>query len=166
MSTLATLSIDDLTAFRQQVLHRYDAFKQRGLKLDLTRGKPSNEQLDLSNGLLALPGERDYAAADGTDVRNYGVLQGLPELRALFAPLFGAVPSQIVVGDNSSLALMHDAVVYALLKGTVDSPRPWSKEPRVAFICPVPGYDRHFSICQDFGIEMIPVALGDTGPDL
>ena len=166
MSTLATLSIDDLTVFRQQVLHRYDAFKQRGLKLDLTRGKPSNEQLDLSNALLALPGARDSAAADGTDARNYGVLQGLPELRALLAPLFGAVPSQIVLGDNSSLALMHDAVVYALLKGTVDSPRPWSKEPRVAFICPVPGYDRHFSICQDFGIEMIPVALGDSGPDM
>src|SRR5262245_12581842 len=126
MSTLETLSLNDLGAFRDQVQSRYDAFKRRNLKLDLTRGKPSSEQLDLSNGLLALPGAGDYLAADKTDARNYGVLQGLPELRALLAPLFGVAPSHIVLGNNSSLALMHDAIVYALLKGTVDSPRPWS----------------------------------------
>jgi DNA-binding transcriptional MocR family regulator len=166
MSTLETLSLSDLGAFRDQVQSRYDAFKQRNLKLDLTRGKPSSEQLDLSNGLLALPGDRDYLAADSTDARNYGVPQGLPELRALLAPLFGVTAAQIVMGNNSSLALMHDAIVYALLKGTVGSPRPWSKEPRVAFLCPVPGYDRHFAICQDFGIEMIPVDLGSDGPDM
>ena len=166
MSTLSTLSITDLTAFHDETRRRYDAFKLRGLKLDLTRGKPSSEQLDLSNGLLALPGAEDYLAADKTDTRNYGLLQGLPELRALLAPLFGATPAQVVLGDNSSLALMHDAIAYALLKGTVDSPRPWSREPRVAFLCPVPGYDRHFGICQDFGIEMIAVPLGDHGPDM
>jgi DNA-binding transcriptional MocR family regulator len=166
MSTLETLSLSDLGAFRDQVQSRYDAFKQRRLTLDLTRGKPSSEQLDLSNGLLALPGEADYLAADKTDTRNYGVLQGLPELRAMLAPLFGVTAAQVVLGDNSSLTLMHDAIVYLLLKGTVDSARPWSKESRVAFLCPVPGYDRHFAICQDFGIEMIPVALGPDGPDL
>jgi DNA-binding transcriptional MocR family regulator len=166
MSTLATLSTDELTAFRAAIQARYDAFKRRSLKLDLTRGKPSSEQLDLSNGLLALPGGTDYLAADNTDTRNYGVLQGLPELRALLAPLFGVTPAQVVLGDNSSLTLMHDAIVYLLLKGTLDSPRPWSKEPRVAFMCPVPGYDRHFAICQDFGIEMIPVTLGPDGPDM
>jgi DNA-binding transcriptional MocR family regulator len=166
MSTLDTLPTDDLTAFRDQVQRGYDAFKQRNLKLDLTRGKPSSEQLDLSNGLLTLPGGADYVAADRTDTRNYGVPQGLLELRTLLAPLFGVTADQIVLGNNSSLALMHDAIVYALLKGTVGSPRPWSKEPRVAFLCPVPGYDRHFGICQDFGIEMIPVALGDDGPDM
>ncbi len=166
MSTLAERPVTDLVAFHADVRRRYDAFKARGLKLDLTRGKPSGEQLDLSNGLLALPGRQDYLAADKTDTRNYGVLQGLPELRALLAPLFGAAPSQIILGDNSSLALMHDAIAFALLKGTVGSPRPWSQEPRVAFLCPVPGYDRHFAICQDFGIEMIPVPLGDDGPDM
>jgi DNA-binding transcriptional MocR family regulator len=166
MPALATLAANDLTSFHDQIQSRYDAFKQRGLKLDLTRGKPSSEQLDLSNGLLELPGRSDYLAADKTDSRNYGVPQGLPELRALMAPLFGAAPSQVVLGNNSSLALMHDVIVYALLKGTVDSPRPWGKEPRVAFLCPVPGYDRHFAICQDFGIEMIPIALGDEGPDM
>lgn len=166
MSTLATLSTDELTAFRAAIRVRYDAFKQRSLKLDLTRGKPSSEQLDLSNGLLALPGAADYLAADKTDTRNYGVPQGLPELRALLAPLFGATTDQVFLGNNSSLALMHDAIVYALLKGTVGSPRPWSKESRVAFLCPVPGYDRHFAICQEFGIEMIPVDLGPDGPDM
>ena len=163
---LATLSPDDLGAFRNQVQSRYDAFKRRSLKLDLTRGKPSSEQLDLSNGLLALPGDADYLAADKTDTRNYGVPQGLPELRRLLAPLFGVTAEQVVLGNNSSLALMHDAIVFSLLRGTVGSPRPWSKESRVAFICPAPGYDRHFAICQDFGIEMIPVAIGQDGPDM
>jgi DNA-binding transcriptional MocR family regulator len=166
VSTLAALTTTDLTAFHDDVRARYEAFRQRGLSLDLTRGKPSSEQLDLSNGLLDLPGVADYLAADKTDTRNYGVLQGLPELRALLAPLFGATAAQVIVGDNSSLALMHDAVAYSLLKGTVGSPRPWSREPRVAFLCPVPGYDRHFSICQDFGIEMIAVPLGADGPDM
>ncbi len=166
MSTLETLPTKDLTAFHDQIQSRYDDFKKRGLKLDLTRGKPSSEQLDLSNGLLGLPGPDDFLAFDKTDTRNYGVLQGLPELRALLAPLFGVAPAQVILGDNSSLALMHDAIAFALLKGTVGSPRPWSQEARVAFLCPVPGYDRHFAICQDFGIEMIPVALGDDGPDM
>lgn len=166
MSTLETLPTKDLSVFHDQIQSRYDDFKKRGLKLDLTRGKPSSEQLDLSNGLLGLPGPDDFLAFDKTDTRNYGVLQGLPELRALLAPLFGVAPAQVILGDNSSLALMHDAIAFALLKGTVGSPRPWSQESRIAFLCPVPGYDRHFAICQDFGIEMIPVALGDDGPDM
>lgn len=166
VADLNTLPTADLSAFHDQTRRRYEAFRGRGLALDLTRGKPSSEQLDLSNGLLGLPGETDYRAADGTDARNYGVLQGLPELRAILAPLFGAAPAQLVIGDNSSLALMHDAVAYSLLKGTVGSERPWSREPVVKFLCPVPGYDRHFAICQDFGIEMIAVPLGADGPDM
>ena len=166
MSTLASLPTADLATFHDQIQRRYDAFRQRGLSLDLTRGKPSSEQLDLSSGLLGLPGARDYLAADKTDTRNYGVLQGLPELRALLAPLFGATAAQLVIGDNSSLALMHDAITYSLLRGTVGSPRPWSREARVAFLCPVPGYDRHFSICQDYGIEMLAVPLNADGPDM
>lgn len=163
---LTQLGSRDLAAFHDRVRGRYEAFKTRGLKLDLTRGKPAAEQLDLSSDLLALPGAREYTAADGTDCRNYGGLQGLPELRALLAPLFGLDPELVVLGDNSSLGLMHDAVVYAMLKGTCDSARPWAKEERVAFLCPVPGYDRHFAICEEFGIEMIPVPLADDGPDM
>jgi DNA-binding transcriptional MocR family regulator len=166
MLPLDRLAPADLAAFQATVQARYDAFRRRGLALDLTRGKPSSAQLDLSQDLLALPGRDDDRAADGADVRNYGGLQGLAELRGLLAPFFGVAPAQVVLGDNSSLALMHDAVVYALLKGTVGSPRPWGREPRVAFLCPVPGYDRHFAICQDLGIEMIPVPLTDDGPDL
>jgi DNA-binding transcriptional MocR family regulator len=166
MDTLAQRSPADLAAFHAEVRRRYDAFAARGLALDLTRGKPSGEQLDLSAGLMALPGAGDHRAADGTDVRNYGGLQGLAELRALLAPLFAVPPAQVVLGDNSSLALMYDAVAYALHRGTVDGPRPWARDARVAFLCPVPGYDRHFAICQAFGIEMIPVPLGDRGPDL
>jgi DNA-binding transcriptional MocR family regulator len=144
----------------------YDAFKSRRLDLNLTRGKPSSEQLDLSAALLALPGTGDYQAADGTDCRNYGGLQGLPEARRLFAALMEAPPDQIVVANNSSLALMHDAVTFALLKGTCDSAAPWAAQGGIAFLCPVPGYDRHFRICEDYGIRMIPVALGDDGPDI
>jgi DNA-binding transcriptional MocR family regulator len=166
VTPLSALPTTELAAFHDRVRRRYDAFKQRGLALDLTRGKPSSEQLDLSNQLLELPGEHDYRSDDATDVRNYGGLQGLPELRALLAPLFGVPPAQVVLGGNSSLALMHDAVAYALLKGTVDSPRPWTRESRVAFLCPVPGYDRHFAILEDFGIEPIPVPLTDEGPDM
>ena len=135
------------------------------MKLNLTRGKPSNRQLDLSKDLLALPGTSDYKAG-GIDCRNYGDLQGLPELRALLAPVFGVPPERMILGSNSSLSFMHDAIVFALLKGVCDSPRPWSKDARVAFLCPVPGYDRHFGICEEFGIEMIPVPLGGDGPDM
>ena len=153
----------DLQAFHAEARKQYDAFKQRGVKLNLTRGKPSNRQLDLCNEMLALPGLSDYKS--GTiDCRNYGDLQGLPELRALLAPIFGLPPDRVILGSNSSLSLMHDAIVFALLKGTCDSPEPWSRDSHVAFLCPVPGYDRHFHICQEFGIEMIPVPLTAHGP--
>jgi DNA-binding transcriptional MocR family regulator len=166
MTNLTQLSPDDLTANGQQLQARYDAFKARGLKLDLTRGKPSQAQLDLSSELLSLPGAKDYLAEDGTDCRNYGGLQGLTEVRKLFSGLMGAAPEQIVASNNSSLALMHDTIVYALLKGTCDSAAPWSTQGEISFLCPVPGYDRHFKICQDYGIRMIPVALRGDGPDM
>ena len=148
------------------IQEEYAAFKAKGLKLNLTRGKPSTAQLDLSADLLSLPGPADYLAADATDCRNYGNLQGLGEARSLFAQLLGAPPEQILVANNSSLALMHDTIVYSLLRGTCDSATPWSKGGEIAFLCPVPGYDRHFRICEDYGIRMIPVRLNDDGPDM
>jgi DNA-binding transcriptional MocR family regulator len=150
----------------QQLQENYSAFKARGLKLDLTRGKPSAAQLDLSTGLLSLPGANDYLTEGGIDCRNYGGLQGLAEVRRLFSTMMGAPTGQIVAANNSSLALMHDTLVYALLKGTCDSAVPWSQHGEIAFLCPVPGYDRHFKICQDYGIRMIPVALTENGPDM
>jgi len=158
------LSSRDITS--QQLIENYDAFKAKGLKLDLTRGKPSAAQLDLSNALLSLPGAHDYLAEGATDTRNYGGLQGLVEARRLFSRMMGATPEQIVAANNSSLALMHDTIVYALLKGTCDSITPWSKQGEIAFLCPVPGYDRHFRICEEYGIRMIPVPLREDGPDM
>jgi DNA-binding transcriptional MocR family regulator len=166
MTNLAQLSSDSITAVSHQLQAHYDEFKRRGLKLDLTRGKPSAAQLDLSAALLSLPGGEDYVAEGAVDCRNYGGLQGLAEVRRLFAGMMGAPPEQVVAANNSSLALMHDTVVYALLKGTCDSNTPWSKQGEIAFLCPVPGYDRHFTICQDYGIRMIPVALNEDGPDM
>jgi DNA-binding transcriptional MocR family regulator len=158
--------VQTATLSAQQVREDYAAFKAKGLKLNLTRGKPASAQLDLSQDLLALPGAADYTNEAGIDCRNYGDLQGLSETRKLFAGIMGAPAEQIVIAGNSSLALMHDTVVYGLLKGIGESAKPWSQQGEIAFLCPVPGYDRHFKICQDYGIRMIPVAMKDDGPDM
>ena len=150
-------NLTQLRSASHELQENYDAFKARGLKLDLTRGKPSAAQLDLSAPLLSLPGAEDYVAEGATDCRNYGGLQGLAEARRLFSRMMGAAPDQVVAANNSSLALMHDTIVYALLKGACDSDAPWSKQGEIAFLCPVPGYDRHFKICEEYGIRMIPV---------
>ncbi len=165
MSGLQTLSTDDLRARRDRVRERYDTFRALKLNLNLGRGKPSPEQLDFSNPLLAILGTDDFRAADGTDCRNYGGLQGLPEARALFGRLVGAPPDRVIVAGNSSLELMHDTVEWASLRGVPGSTAPWSTG-RTAFLCPVPGYDRHFTICEAFGVEMIPVPLTGRGPDM
>ena len=144
----------------------YEAFKKKGLKLNLTRGKPGADQLDLSRELLSLPGQGDYRSENGTDCRNYGILQGIPEARQLFSGMMGAPAEQVVVANNSSLALMHDIVTQALLKGTCDSDVPWGKQGDISFLCPVPGYDRHFTICEVYGIRMVSVPMMENGPDL
>ena len=167
MSPLATLDRDSLVALRRRLEAEYEAFRGRGVRLDLTRGKPAADQLDLSNALLDLPGRDGYTAADGSDCRNYfGDPAGLPEARALFAPVLGASPDQVVIGDNSSLAMMHDAIVYAMLHGVPGGRAPWGRGEPVAFLCPVPGYDRHFAICDTLGIRMVPIDLTGEGPDL
>ena len=163
--SLSDLSPDALAALHSEQTTAYATLAAQGLKLDLTRGKPAPAQLDLSNELLTLPGEGEYKAADGTDCRNYGGGQGLPEIREIFAELLNVPVAQLVAGDNASLGVMHDTLVFSLLKGTVDSAGPWVKEP-ITFLCPVPGYDRHFALCEQYGITMEPVALGPDGPDL
>jgi DNA-binding transcriptional MocR family regulator len=160
---LTELSPAELDAFRAGEQAAYQALCAQQISLDLTRGKPSSEQLDLSNALLHLP--EGYRAADGTDVRNYGGLAGLPELRAIFAELLGIETAQIVAGGNASLTMMRDTLVYCLLRGAVDSDAPWSQADTIRFVCPVPGYDRHFTLLESLGIEMVTVPMTDDGPD-
>jgi DNA-binding transcriptional MocR family regulator len=161
--TFAELSPAELSELASSLRAAYDELAARGMKLDLTRGKPSAEQLDLSTALLELPGAGDYRAADGSDVRNYGGLRGLPELREIFAPLLGLKPENMIAAGNSSLELMHDYLIHAVLFGVPGGGGPWRD---AAFLCPVPGYDRHFSVCAKLGIEMIPVPMTADGPDL
>ncbi len=163
--TFDALSRDQIQALHDEQLGAYRALQSAGLSLDLTRGKPSPEQLDLSAELLTLPGP-DFRDAKGTDTRNYGGLNGLPELRAIFAEIMQVPVDQVIAGDNASLAMMHDTVVFSLLKGTPDSPRPWIEEDEVTFICPVPGYDRHFALSEQYGIRMVPVEMRSDGPDM
>jgi len=165
MSTTEQRSIaTDLSALVPQLQSRYDAFKALGLSLDMTRGKPSSAQLDLANAMLDLPGSA-FNAADGTDTRNYGGADGLPEMKALFAEMLETTPANVIVGGNSSLQMMHDTIVRALLHGVPDGDGPWQRG-AVKFLCPSPGYDRHFAICEHYGIEMIAVDMDKHGPDM
>jgi aspartate/methionine/tyrosine aminotransferase len=161
----STIDLQALAASAPEIDRRFDELKRRKLVLDMTRGKPCPEQLDLANGLLTILGAADYIASDGTDCRNYGGLDGLPEAKQLFADFMEVAPSEIVIGDNSSLPLLHDSVARALSHGVPGGDGPWSRGP-VKFLCPVPGYDRHFTICQHFGIEMVNVPMTDEGPDM
>ena len=157
---------DNLQAAHDRARRDYDDLRAKNLSLDLTRGKPSAEQLDLSNALLHLPGDADYRDDEGTDTRNYGGQHGLPGLRAIFSELLGIPVPNLIAGNNASLELMHDAVVFSMLYGTVDSPRPWVREDAVKFLCPAPGYDRHFAITETLGVEMIAVPMREDGPDV
>jgi DNA-binding transcriptional MocR family regulator len=159
------MSADQLTATRSELREQYQRLTEAGLNLDLTRGKPSPEQLDLSADLLSLPGADVYRDANGTDCRNYGGLTGLPELRAIFGELLGIPTENLLAGGNASLEYMHDLVVFGLLHGTPESVTPWGHGP-IKFLCPSPGYDRHFSITQSYGIEMITVPMNPDGPDV
>ncbi|PTU00939.1 aminotransferase [Pseudomonas sp. HMWF031] len=152
---------------RQELEVCYARVMEAALDINMTRGLPSPAQLQLANPYLSLPGTSDFVSRSLIDWRNYGCLQGMPELRELVAEVLLGLPAeQIAVGENSSLALMHEALGYAFSHGFSTSPRPWIKEPSIKFLCPVPGYDRHFAMCEEFGMEMVPVPLLETGPDM
>lgn len=169
MVSFQFLSRDELQAHFELQRQNYADLQSKKLSLDLTRGKPSSAQLDLSNALLSLPGD-NYRDEDGTDTRNYGGPHGLPGLRAIFGELLGIPVSNLIAGNNASLELMHDVIVFSMLHGGVDSPRPWVQDQLdgsgVKFLCPSPGYDRHFAITESLGIEMIPVPIREDGPDV
>lgn len=146
---------------------KLDKWGEMELTLDLTRGKPNQAQLDLSTGLLHIISDRgDCFSESGLDCRNYGILEGLPETKRLFSELLGIPAGNILVLGNSSLNVMYDTMVRAMLFGVAGGYEPWSRQGRIKFICPSPGYDRHFAICRTLGIEMIPVKMTPEGPDM
>ena len=167
MKKYEELSKDELYAEYEEVLRKYNKFKDMGLTLDLSRGKPNSDQLDISLPLLseARPREKCFSI-NGVDCRNYGVLDGIPEMKQLFADMLGIKTEYITVGGNSSLQLMYDTLARAMLFGVKDSRRPWCKEPVKKWICVTPGYDRHFKMTELFGFELISVPMTPTGPDM
>ena len=166
MDLLTQMDSRQVSRRRQELLERYRQFQIRKITLDMTRGKPCPDQLDLSTGLLDCLGRKDFKAMDGLDCRNYGGLDGLPEAKVLFAEYMGASPDELIIGGNSSLSLMHDAMTWAWVFGAGPGFPPWSRQAPAKFICPSPGYDRHFFICEHLGIQMLPVELRGDGPDM
>ncbi len=158
---------DELREVHAREQAKLDAWSEKNLTLDLTRGKPNQAQLDLSSEMLSIISERgDCFSASGLDCRNYGILDGLPETKQLFSELLDIPMEQILVLGNSSLNVMYDTLVRAMLFGVAGGYEPWSRQGRIKFICPSPGYDRHFTICRTLGIEMIPVRMNKNGPDM
>ncbi|MGN0687250.1 MAG: aminotransferase class I/II-fold pyridoxal phosphate-dependent enzyme [Oscillospiraceae bacterium] len=166
MMLYTEMTKEQLMAEKSSLEKQYADFKAKGLKLDMSRGKPAPEQLDLSIDMLLHCLDGDYKSSNGIDCRNYGILDGIPEAKKLFEEMLDVGGDEVIVGGNSSLQLMYDTIIRALHFGVYGGDKPWGKCERVKFLCPVPGYDRHFAICESLGIEMIPVDYKTDGPDM
>ncbi len=165
--TYLDYTADELRAVIAEEQAKLDNWSAKNLTLDLTRGKPNQAQLDLSSGMLNIISDRgDCFSESGLDCRNYGILDGLPETKRLFSELLDIPPENILVLGNSSLNVMYDTMGRALRYGVAGGYEPWFRQGRIKFLCPSPGYDRHFTICRDLGIEMIPIKMNADGPDL
>lgn len=161
-----SMNLQELQKQEELLLKEYEKQKEKGLKIDMTRGKPCSEQLDLSEGMLtAISTNADCLTDYGFDCRNYGLVDGLDYAKKIFSDIIGVPWNQIIVGGNSSLNLMYDAVARYMLYG-VNGEKPWVRQEKIKFLCPVPGYDRHFAICESLGIEMVNVPLLADGPDM
>ena len=163
MADYFAMNHDELTAEKTALEAQYKKFQGMNLKLNMARGKPGPHQMDLAMDLLKMD---NYITDNGFDTRNYGELEGLPEARALFADVFGVQPGEVFVGGNSSLQLMYNLVAIGMMFGFQDSPKPWGQVEHRKFLCPVPGYDRHFAITEEFGFELISVPMTPNGPDM
>jgi aspartate aminotransferase len=160
------MSKEELLALKESLNKEYAEAKAKGLALDMSRGKPSAKQLDVSLGLLdTINSSSDLKSLDGTDCRNYGVLDGIPEAKKLMADMMGTTPDHVIVYGNASLNIMYDQISRAYTHGILGN-TPWCKLDKVKFLCPVPGYDRHFAITERFGIEMINIPMSESGPDM
>lgn len=166
MKPYCELTRQELLGLRNSLQAEYSGYRSRALSLNMARGKPSQAQLELSMGILdVLSSESSLTGADGTDCRNYGVLDGIAECKELMAGMMGVRPEEVIIYGNSSLNVMYDTVARSMISGVMGS-TPWCRLDRVKFLCPVPGYDRHFAITEHFGIEMISIPMLPTGPDM
>ncbi len=166
MTAYPKMSAEERKAEYAKVSREYEDLKAKGLKLNMARGKPGKAQLDLVSDIFSLMQKPEDYVSDGIDVRNYGELSGLPAAKRLFAEILGCKPEQVFVGGNASLQLMYDTISKAYTHGLLHSERPWCKEPVVKFLCPAPGYDRHFKVTESFGFELITIPMTDEGPDM
>lgn len=155
---------EELSAILEAERKKYEEIKKKGINLDVSRGKPHFSQLDISKELLNMP--ISGISESGIDCRNYGVIDGIPEIKNLFAELLEVSPSEIFVGGNSSLNLMYDLITKFIIFGTGEGAEPWKSSEEIKFLCPAPGYDRHFAITEGFGFKMIPVRMNENGPDM
>ncbi|MBQ4611667.1 MAG: aminotransferase class I/II-fold pyridoxal phosphate-dependent enzyme [Clostridia bacterium] len=162
---LQQMTQQELKAFYEAALKEYENCKAKGLKLDMSRGKPARAQTSLSDDMFDID-VREYFLSDGMDAGNYGGLDGLPSCKRYFAELLGVQPEEVFAAGNASLSLMYDTISKAYTHGLLRSPEPWSKLDKVKWLCPAPGYDRHFKICQSFGMELITVPMTEQGPDM
>lgn len=166
MTSYQEMSKEELLQEKTALEAEYAKIKEMGLSLDMSRGKPAAEQLDLSMGILDTVDAKSVVKSEnGTDLRNYGVLDGIPEAKKLIGDMVGAKPENVIVYGNSSLNIMYDQIARAEIFGICGN-TPWSKLDKVKFLCPVPGYDRHFAITEEFGIEMINIPMTEDGPDM
>ncbi len=166
MKKYTELSLAERQQLYKELTSAYNEYKAKGLSLDLSRGKPNGTQLDISNGLLTVDLTDGYKTREGFDCRNYGILDGLPEMKEFFADAMGIRAEDIMIGGNSSLQLMYDTLMRAMTFGLFGSERPWCREEKIKWICPAPGYDRHFRITELLGFELITVKINKDGPDM